>query len=196
MRPLNKLGVAGGILGTGMLLALLFRHDPAHVAGPPTSLEQAVPRRQESPGPQFLQAVAPPPDEVQPAALASIAPPQPSEPAPPAIGLSYPSTDSVAPLAELPSVTPFTTGQENSEGASREEKPSGAAEPENALGSASQESSAACTHVVADGDTLPALAERYLGDAGRASEIFEANRSLLSDEELLPIGAVLRIPAR
>ena len=41
---------------------------------------------------------------------------------------------------------------------------------------------------------LAALALDYLGDARRAEEIFEANRQVLSDPELLPIGAKLRIP--
>ena len=46
---------------------------------------------------------------------------------------------------------------------------------------------------VRDGDTLPQLAERYLGDARRATEIFEANRDLLTSPDLLPIGALLRV---
>jgi nucleoid-associated protein YgaU len=51
-------------------------------------------------------------------------------------------------------------------------------------------------HRVVDGDTLPSLAQRYLGDAARAGEILEANRDVLSNPELLPIGAALKIPAR
>ncbi len=51
-------------------------------------------------------------------------------------------------------------------------------------------------HKIADGDTLSGLAQRYLGSADRYHEIFELNRDLLSDENLLPIGAELRIPAR
>jgi nucleoid-associated protein YgaU len=50
------------------------------------------------------------------------------------------------------------------------------------------------THKVVDGDSLPSLAERYLGSANRAAEIFACNRDVLSDPELLPIGARLRIP--
>lgn len=50
------------------------------------------------------------------------------------------------------------------------------------------------THVVTDGDTLPLLAERYLGDAGRSAELFDLNRELLDSPELLPIGVVLRLP--
>jgi nucleoid-associated protein YgaU len=50
------------------------------------------------------------------------------------------------------------------------------------------------THKIVDGDTLPALAQLYLGSAARAREIFEANRAVLSDPELLPIGTELKIP--
>jgi nucleoid-associated protein YgaU len=49
-------------------------------------------------------------------------------------------------------------------------------------------------HKIVDGDTLPALATKYLGAADRAMEIFQANREVLSDPELLPIGAELKIP--
>ena len=49
-------------------------------------------------------------------------------------------------------------------------------------------------HVVADGDSLPRLAQRYLGDAGRGLEIFEENRNVLKNPDVLPIGVQLRIP--
>lgn len=51
------------------------------------------------------------------------------------------------------------------------------------------------THKIVDGDTLPALAQRYLGSAARAREILDANRDVLSDPELLPIGVELKIPS-
>jgi nucleoid-associated protein YgaU len=51
------------------------------------------------------------------------------------------------------------------------------------------------THRVLDGDTLASLAERFLGDAQRSGEILEANRALVANPELLPIGAELVIPA-
>jgi nucleoid-associated protein YgaU len=50
------------------------------------------------------------------------------------------------------------------------------------------------THTVVDGDTLAALAERYLGSPGRALEIYNANRFLLPSPDVLPIGVELRIP--
>lgn len=52
------------------------------------------------------------------------------------------------------------------------------------------------THKVVDGDTLAALAERYLGDASRVADIYEANRDRLPSPDALPIGAPLRIPPR
>jgi nucleoid-associated protein YgaU len=55
---------------------------------------------------------------------------------------------------------------------------------------------AARTHTVIDGDTLAALAERYLGSAARAEEIYQANRDSLHDPTLLPIGVELKVPPR
>jgi nucleoid-associated protein YgaU len=54
----------------------------------------------------------------------------------------------------------------------------------------------ATTHHVADGDTLADLAKRYLRDPSRANEIYELNRALIPDPELLPIGVELRLPRR
>jgi nucleoid-associated protein YgaU len=48
-------------------------------------------------------------------------------------------------------------------------------------------------HKIVDGDTLAKLAQRYLGDPGRANELYQANRDLLSNPETLPIGAELKI---
>lgn len=50
-------------------------------------------------------------------------------------------------------------------------------------------------HVVQNSDTLEKLAKRYLGDEGRALEIFDLNRDVLDNPHLLPINAELRIPA-
>jgi len=51
-------------------------------------------------------------------------------------------------------------------------------------------------HTIHDGDTLPLLAERYLDDPERADEILLANRSVLTDPEVLPIGVEIIIPPR
>ena len=52
------------------------------------------------------------------------------------------------------------------------------------------------THKIADGDTLASLAERYLGTPRRAGEIYETNRDVLFDPQLLPIGVELKIPPK
>jgi nucleoid-associated protein YgaU len=44
-------------------------------------------------------------------------------------------------------------------------------------------------------DTLEDLALRFLGSADKAGELFEANRGVLKDRHILPLGAVIRIPA-
>lgn len=49
-------------------------------------------------------------------------------------------------------------------------------------------------HRVMDGDTLSRLALRYLGSADRFVEIFEANREVLPEPDVLPIGVTLKIP--
>lgn len=51
-------------------------------------------------------------------------------------------------------------------------------------------------HRIVDGDDLHRIADRYLGDASRFLEIFEANRETLSDPQLLPIGKDLKIPPK
>ncbi len=51
------------------------------------------------------------------------------------------------------------------------------------------------THRIEDGDSLQSLAAHYLGDSQRYLEIFDANRQVLDQPDLLPIGVTLHIPA-
>jgi nucleoid-associated protein YgaU len=51
-------------------------------------------------------------------------------------------------------------------------------------------------HVVQRGDTLSAIAKEHYGDAGKYPVIFEANRPMLKDPDLIYPGQVLRIPAQ
>ena len=51
-------------------------------------------------------------------------------------------------------------------------------------------------HKIVDGDTLTALADRYLGNANRYLELYEMNRATLTSPDLLPIGAEIKVPAR
>lgn len=50
-------------------------------------------------------------------------------------------------------------------------------------------------HKIADGDSLESLADYYLGDAGRAQEIYELNRGVLPAPDVLRIGTTIVIPA-
>jgi len=47
---------------------------------------------------------------------------------------------------------------------------------------------------VQKGETLSKIAERYYGDPGMYTTIFEANRDKLKDPNLIRIGQKLRIP--
>jgi nucleoid-associated protein YgaU len=47
-----------------------------------------------------------------------------------------------------------------------------------------------------DGDTLEKIAERLLGTRERATEIFEANRDVLTRPDLLPVGVTIILPPR
>lgn len=50
------------------------------------------------------------------------------------------------------------------------------------------------TYTVQAGDTLSAIAKRFLGDANAYMEIFNANRDQLKDPDLIKPGQVLKIP--
>ena len=49
-------------------------------------------------------------------------------------------------------------------------------------------------HLVVAGDTLGALAQKYYGKASLYMKIFEANKDILTDPNLIKIGQKLRIP--
>ncbi len=49
-------------------------------------------------------------------------------------------------------------------------------------------------HVVTKGETLSKIAERYYGDPRLYKKIFEANRQLIKNPDLIQIGWKLRIP--
>lgn len=49
-------------------------------------------------------------------------------------------------------------------------------------------------HTVVSGDTLSKLAKQYLGDAKRYMEIFNANKGLLTDPNMIKVGQRLTIP--
>ena len=57
-----------------------------------------------------------------------------------------------------------------------------------------QATAAARTYTVQAGDSLSAIALAVYGNAGRWTEIFEANKDQISNPNLIMVGQVLRIP--
>jgi len=49
-------------------------------------------------------------------------------------------------------------------------------------------------YTVKSGDSLSAIAQSVYGDANRYNEIFEANKPMLKDPNMIYPGQVLRIP--
>lgn len=49
-------------------------------------------------------------------------------------------------------------------------------------------------HEVVSGDTLGHIAQKYYGKAGEYMKIFEANRDILDDPNLIKVGQKLKIP--
>ena len=47
---------------------------------------------------------------------------------------------------------------------------------------------------IVSGDTLSALAKKYYGDASKYPQIFEANREVIKDPDLIFVGQKIRIP--
>jgi nucleoid-associated protein YgaU len=156
----------------GLALALVFRKETE----PTTFAEPLEPLVRRGPTSPIVMEIAPPSPRTEPTSAtkdqaSEVQPPSASElfarnPAAPRIAERYPG----AAIDEVASVAPFAPPAAD------------AVEP--------------IDHKIVDGDTLALLAKKYLGDAARSPEIFEANRQVLSDPELLPIGARLRIPRR
>jgi nucleoid-associated protein YgaU len=60
--------------------------------------------------------------------------------------------------------------------------------------SAAPSAAAGRTYVVVSGDSLSKIAKREYGDAQKWPKIYEANRSLIKDPDLIYPGQELRIP--
>ena len=72
--------------------------------------------------------------------------------------------------------------------------PSAAAPTDKSAAPATTAAKQGRTHTVAKGDTLGAIAKKYLGSAARADEIYQANTDVLKNKHDLDVGQVLRIP--
>ena len=67
--------------------------------------------------------------------------------------------------------------------------PAGPAEPTGTTGTSSSR-----TYVVEKGDSLSKIAKREYGDANKWPRIYEANKDLIKDPDLIYPGQTLKIP--
>ncbi len=169
--PAIKTSIGLCVLLAGACAAMLFRHDPIPPPAPDAAVldaELLLRCRAEAPkpNPAGRRSTRRANYGLQPATV--VTPIEAHEP-PPALAAEYPHSD-------------------------RAVRPRFGASMEATLASTADD--APGSHTIVDGDTLAGLAARYLGAADRAREIFELNRDVLSDFDLLPIGKELRIPPR
>jgi nucleoid-associated protein YgaU len=168
MDPAVKTAMAVCVLLGGVCAAMLFRHKPAPGPISPSAEEQFLLRCSTQPAVSSYDAVTPVQLE-RPNAAAR------RRPATVVAALDrHEPPPSLAP--GYPEPKPQEAWMETSPAASADDEPR--------------------THRVVDGDTLAALAQRYLGSADRAQEIYDANRDVLRDPMLLPIDIELKIPPR
>jgi nucleoid-associated protein YgaU len=176
-----KVLLAVGVLAGGFALATLFRRPSSQPGQPKAGTDDRLvlrePSRDQVAGPAHgdpptarIEASA---AESHPLGLGGRSPARlpriDSAQPPPRVARSYPDSDRHTTLPRRSSTGCTSPGSRPSNPAPR-------------------------THKIVDGDTLEALARRYLGDASRWTEIYEANRHVLPSPDLLPIGAELKLP--
>jgi nucleoid-associated protein YgaU len=199
-RNTKVVAAAVGVLAIGVSGALVFRKESPEAIQTLDDAPQELLILKLATGPHFLTEARPPAFSAQPtsppmplpadppaaaapatetalAPLASISPLERADPVPPPIALSYPEPQpdmSAAAWGDLAETSVYAD-----------------AGPDASEWTAAR---APRLHKIIDGDTLPALATRYLGDAERYLEIYEANRAVLDSPDVLPIGTELTIP--
>lgn len=170
-----KIVLASCLLLAGVGTAMLFRHPSPRARTPVAGSEELLVLRQPSAphGAETVPARRPPPQ----LGSSEVSPNPPLSSSPPPRGL--PSANREEPPPRLARDYPHLYGR-----------------PAPAVPFGMDRAREVRTHKIIDGDTLRGLADRYLGDAGRSWEIFEANRNVLASPEVLPIGVELKIPPR
>ncbi len=175
-QPGAKLFVAFAILGGAFFLAHPFRQEGTRKERPmPNAVEEVVLR--ETPPPDSFEVLRPeaPTAEIQPTLLAP----------PPDAGQQPRLDEGFSRLTPPPLMARTYPGSMNSG------NDPGDLDSFRTVGRQIQR-----IHQVRDGDTLEGLAEVYLGDRTRWREIFQANRALVEQPELLPLAARLVIPPK
>lgn len=195
MSRARKLLIVGLVLALGVVLAWPFRSaGPQFVPSEPRTSTVAPAReavtQQPSPVPaDKSKAPAVPAERQIPATMASTAELTTPTTAGPGFDVENHPALAEGMQSVPPAANPFVKPQQA--------MPTTTARPAYATGDQQTEQAdwpEEVIHIVQNGDTLEKLAKRYLGDAGRALELFDLNRQQLTNPHLLPIGAELRIP--
>jgi nucleoid-associated protein YgaU len=175
-----RIAAAASVLLGGILLAMLFRH-PAPPGSEGSGRDERLVLRQ---GGEFKAADGRTAHSAERVDAAGAFSGSPAGGRPPTVVKPRPANENPPELArDFPGASAPVTADWNPAVGSKADD-------------GGSEAQTARTHKVVDGDTLTALARRYLGSADRAAEIYELNRSALPRPEVLPIGVVLRIPPR
>jgi nucleoid-associated protein YgaU len=182
----KKLVVAASVLATGAGAAFFFRKDASTAMSWPSTLDespfrQRVERRVAADAAWASQSA--PVETVSPAfglPTAEAAAVRPQDKLSPTFQKTFnPVGAMLEPIRELPDESLVT------------ESPQSGGQPlDYSAGLTTME------HRIADGDTLIKLAQKYLGRPNRYLEIYDRNRDVLTNPDLLPIGVILKIPPR
>jgi nucleoid-associated protein YgaU len=176
--PAVKLALAFSIILGGFLAAIAFRPNPTAGTNPPTHSwaelmalrNRRLPERNNS-APQAQSAASPIPQplaESNPPREPKVLAPLDNPPPVPALSSKYPGDGVPSSTGWGMPIVPVREGNQPEKGPR--------------------------SHTIVDGDTLASLAKQYYGSPDRAMEIFAANREILQDPKLLPIGAEVKIP--
>jgi len=209
----NRLLLAASVLVAGFAAAWPFRHPKplltantavasAPVDRPPRRKEVRLdvsPLAEKSPavGLEQLSLKLRKPKELIPTETKPVAAALESLGSPPALGQMYhslmqPTGESAEPRAK----SPYHEASRNVSTSPSSDRRGALASSTSLMSNEDDYRPKLQEHRIVDGDTLELLAQRYLGDALRAEEIFELNRDRLRDPNLLPVGQRLRIPQR
>jgi nucleoid-associated protein YgaU len=188
----KKLAIAGAILIVGIGTALVFRRE--HTAEAPAAA-QAPEALGQSPATRAAQRKPPP----EPTLAGRIEPYSPAAPTDSVREASASFTTAARDPLQTDSPMKWQTvrrpDESHATAVTQPDRPT----VDRILDDsppAARRLAADVRHKIVDGDTLAAIARRYLGAGERSLELFEYNRDVLVTPELLPIGKELRIPPR
>lgn len=179
----QKVGLAMGILLTGVIASLFFRHQPelptVAQAAVSDELDQLIATRDNRPYPDQHAAIGSQNASVNPS---------------PALPMAT-TGDPLASIGESGALIPSskTPGDAAPLVASTNQPSPQAASP-STVASRSATQPEMREHEVRRGETLSSVASRYLGSPHRYEEIYLLNRDVLSSPDNVPEGVKLKVP--